>query len=462
MNNQSGYKFKKFKRFSSIEGKPGKSSHDVSMAMKSPKKDLGLSVDKKEYFLKPYSNLHVKLHVYEVEAFSSEIYRFLLGNDRAPKVRVLVDENNEVYGTVSKKIHNYKSFYDVIREKNKRIPNKRLIKAGFGSLIAASYIMEERDLHGGNYGFNHEGKLSRIDFDQNLLPLVSNRIKRDIPSVETLNNLLTHKLEEGNNPLKDAFKFENQEAGLAVMETKEEFRFDKWKTFIKLCLLKEENIKAMLYPHIKEEKQLNYATRYVYKRAESIKKQLLKSEDFRMIFLKYSKNMMDSIKKEISDYNHDFKSKHPDREVPIHEAEFNKLLKDVYVESLKEQLYKASAFLKLQTEEASIFNQEEVKELKEISQALDEKLKGIDFSKIDNSTDLISDVSKQLNTASAFMSKFNLLDKVTVFLKAVSEGETLPKAFNIAFKNPRVLNKLTNTIMADLEVLNEQSRHFAP
>ena len=124
--------------------------------------------------------------------------------------------------------------------------------------------------------------------------------------------------------------------------------------------------------------------------------------------------MMDSIKKEISDYNHDFKSKHPDREVPIHEAEFNKLLKDVYVESLKEQLYKASAFLKLQTEEASIFNQDEVKELKEISQALDEKLKGIDFSKIDNSTDLISDVSKQLNTASAFMSKFNLLDKVTV------------------------------------------------
>ncbi|CAM4430933.1 MAG: hypothetical protein LEGION0398_MBIBDBAK_01349 [Legionellaceae bacterium] len=307
------------------------------MATKLPKEDSSSLFDKKEYFLKPHESEYLEKNIHELEALSSEIYRFLLGNNRAPKVRVLLDENDKVWGTVSKKIGNYKSFYDVLKEKNKRIPNKKLIEAGFGSLMAASYIMEENDLHGGNYGFNDEGKLCRIDFDQNLLPLFSSAYLKQRPSVDTLNALLSRKLDKGNYPLKEAYNFQNDSTGLVEMEKNEEFCIDKWKTFVKLCLLTKENINAMLQPHVKQGFNLSLYSDYIYKRAQAIKEELLKSEDFRMTFLRHSQNIISSIKKEVNDYNQQFKDKYSDRKIPINEIELNNLFQKVYSETLKQQ-----------------------------------------------------------------------------------------------------------------------------
>ncbi|CAM4430973.1 MAG: hypothetical protein LEGION0398_MBIBDBAK_01350 [Legionellaceae bacterium] len=123
---------------------------------------------------------------------------------------------------------------------------------------------------------------------------------------------------------------------------------------------------------------------------------------------------------------------------------------------------KAAAFLKINTEEASFINKKEVEELKNISDNLEKKLETIDFSKIDDPQKLISEINSYLQTASNFTSKLHILDKVKIFLNAVSHGESLTQAFKIAFKNPLILNKLANSIKVDLEQLNENSLNISP
>jgi hypothetical protein len=55
--------------------------------------------------------------------------------------------------------------------KKKPFSNSELIDAKMGSLMGACYLLLENDFHSRNDGFNNEGILCRIDFDQNILPL---------------------------------------------------------------------------------------------------------------------------------------------------------------------------------------------------------------------------------------------------------------------------------------------------
>ncbi|CAM4433962.1 MAG: hypothetical protein LEGION0398_MBIBDBAK_01364 [Legionellaceae bacterium] len=215
-----GYKYKNCDQFYEISDKPNESAHLVTKTFKISKKSFFSILDKKSiFFLKPYGDVFLKKNIHELEATSAEIYRFLLGPNRAPKVRVLIDEKNKAWGTVSKQIPDFKSFYEARNEKLELVSDKALIEAGFGSLMAASYALEEYDLHGNNYGFNDSGKLSRIDFDQNLLPLAGIHYLYKEANVKYLNNLFKNStFNFGNNPSKEHRLFKKGQMSLDEME----------------------------------------------------------------------------------------------------------------------------------------------------------------------------------------------------------------------------------------------------
>lgn len=92
----------------------------------------------------------------QLEAFYSALYRILLGEGAAETYAVF--EDGKCIGTASKVITGFTSAKQQSIEIHKH-------KAGLARMIAASYALEEDDLHKGNYGIDKKGRIVRLDFD---------------------------------------------------------------------------------------------------------------------------------------------------------------------------------------------------------------------------------------------------------------------------------------------------------
>ncbi|CAM4453531.1 MAG: hypothetical protein LEGION0398_MBIBDBAK_00022 [Legionellaceae bacterium] len=291
------------------------------------------------------------------EVCTAEFYRYLLGPDRVPKVRLIINEKKDIIGSYSTHIPEFQSFCDTkiipsdrITKKPivKDIPNDRLIKAGMGSLMAASYAMGENDLHANNYGFNSERQLSRIDFDQNYTAFFQEKeyqfnilnkntatpelftfIFSSKPNAKDMENIFTPSPTNStyNNPHKYAIYFEktngsvkenppaDKEFGLNNMAEHIDFRIDKWKTFIKLALLSQDDIGKMIKPHIPDDTAFNKYLKFIDNRFSQLKTELFNSVDFILILSQNKNAILHQIKTENELYNLSFNYKERKRQI---------------------------------------------------------------------------------------------------------------------------------------------------
>lgn len=102
----------------------------------------------------------------QLESFYSAMYRLLL-HSHAAETYALFNEGGICVGSVSRCISGFKSAHEntIAIEQHKK---------GFARMLAASYILQEDDLHKRNYGINENNDICRIDFDMSGWPETEN------------------------------------------------------------------------------------------------------------------------------------------------------------------------------------------------------------------------------------------------------------------------------------------------
>ena len=346
-----GYKIKSQADLTVTKDSTGveKSKHTVTQARKNRKPE-------KERFAKESK------HAFEAGVAS--FYRYLLGPGRAPKTRSIRD-----FGILSNKIPGFTTFADAVDDQSnpchKLTTSRNLALAGIGSLLAANYLMQENDCHAKNFGFNDQGKLARIDFDHSLAPL--NKFEGYF--IETKVPNTTTKTGEKNEPQKYVFEripengniedfeeyhqakavhfcfskvtqkdlsnlilaedftphhspfllgrgsrnqFENFDLGVGIANIEEsldnkEYQLDKWKVFLKASLLTKDMIENMLRPNTGDEELLIKLRDHIFDRFQQVTSYVLSNSSFQKTMEKYGNEMIEQTKKEINEYNEEFK-----------------------------------------------------------------------------------------------------------------------------------------------------------
>ncbi|GEM_PF-5375506 len=277
---------------------------------------------------------------YELEAAVADLYRYLLGPDRAPKNRVIPQFgilSTEVPGFRSlKEVADIRSVKDYLKEENlNKISVDALIEGGMGSLLAANYLMQENDCHWGNSGFNENGKLSRIDLGQSLAPITFGEDNtyyfskadsdydlqhlthpRDFTPVH--HPLLINRMEKGKE--NEEYNLLHTHFGKQLVKAEDEnplFQIDKWKTILKAGLLSVDMIKKMLYAHCSSQENADAVAEKLYQRFQTIKNTLIALPEFQEIFDKYGPQICAVIQEEVDEYNKEFSKKHPERQIPL-------------------------------------------------------------------------------------------------------------------------------------------------
>ncbi len=286
-------------------------------------------------YLKPYGQEQLSSGTHEIEAASADIYRYLLGPHRAPKSRAVVG-HAALSGVLSTEVTGgFTAFSDFIDKDLEGDPSRvsasDLSSRGFGSLLAANYLMQENDCHWGNFGFNGEGKLSRIDFDQSMAPVTfPSHNAVDFLIADSTHDLLhlTHPedFKPYNSPLYLAqgktteFDFRNTPLGkdLAAIEDNDpSFQMDKWKTIVKAGLLSLDMIKKIFSAHLSEQADIDLYASLLYDRFQTIKNTMMKLPEFEAFFSRQGAEMIAEVEREVDEYNQEFNKKYAERKVVV-------------------------------------------------------------------------------------------------------------------------------------------------
>jgi len=286
-------------------------------------------------YLKPYKQNQLVRGTHEIEAASADIYRYLLGPHRAPKSRAVVG-HAALSGVLSTEVTGGFTAFSDFFKKNlgndvSHISASDLSSRGFGSLLAANYLMQENDCHWGNFGFNGEGKLSRIDFDQSMAPVTfPSQSAADFSIADSAHDLLhlTHPedFKPYNSPLylgqgeTTEFDFRNTPLGkdLAVIEDNDpSFQMDKWKTIVKAGLLSLDMIKKIFSAHLSEQADIDLYASLLYDRFQTIKNTMMKLPEFEAFFSRHGAEMIAEVEREVDEYNQEFNKKYSERKVVV-------------------------------------------------------------------------------------------------------------------------------------------------
>lgn len=89
----------------------------------------------------------------ELETASASIWRWLIGT-RAPQNRCLYDNNGSLSGLASEGIVDYKGARELSTQRNLYFSTHKLLEYDIASILTASFLLEEIDLHRDNWGFS--------------------------------------------------------------------------------------------------------------------------------------------------------------------------------------------------------------------------------------------------------------------------------------------------------------------
>ncbi|CDZ77150.1 Subversion of eukaryotic vesicle trafficking A [Legionella massiliensis] len=270
----------------------------------------------------------------EIEAFNGMLFRLVL-NDRTPKVRSVHDADGNRVGVLSRAIDNFQSLHDYYLKQQQLTgamrspPQADLVKAGIGRILAAAYFGEERDMHGGNVGYDPVAKIaSKIDHDQASWPITSKYQNRNPNKVSTD----LGEREYGVKP-KDTFPITQRDISnfphlvdakprnfpewtdsrlldLSGIENHPEFVKDVFSVFIKGALFDAKIYRAIAKETLQNPKFQERMVAHKTRRSEILKEELTKNEKF-LDFLLDNPNIKDQIIAELGEYNNDYKEGSP-------------------------------------------------------------------------------------------------------------------------------------------------------
>lgn len=330
----------------------GKQSHKV----------LKMSKDDETYFLK----IDERGKITEIEALAAAYYRLFMGWERAPETYSVVDDQGQRVGVISKAIEftsakeKYFSTKYGLSMKYSEEEEKELADCGLAEMLVASYLLEEVDLHPGNYGLNKEGKLIRIDFDLSFWPFTAKYNKGINKLLEQLSNPVNNEvvdilkepftinryniihfpdLKEAKNiePIESDYKWLGRS-----LKNNSTFIHEKWKYFLKSILLNKQSIIddiASTYLG-SENAQAKYAA-HLNARLTALRNELVHMPEF-VFYLEQNPKVISELIAEFQEYNTHAKEAKLEVDINgINEALQN-LLSDmkIFQESMEYRSYK--------------------------------------------------------------------------------------------------------------------------
>jgi hypothetical protein len=319
-------------------------------------------------------------YIAAVEATAGDLYNFIASNPKiTPKVRVITTKDSSGIrmptAVVSKQITGYKDAKKLsIVELNQLITTR---PKQFAALLVSAYVLEENDLHRGNWGIDDAGNIVKIDNDMTLFSLTCSykgwsphSSFSDESSLSSWPNGLYTRFEAfshvscddlinfplltdqkpHNWPLKDF---------PAIEALQDNAAFVHWKYFYltKSLLLDEAKIKHIADAHSNDSIKNNQLAKHLGERILKIKQTLLCIPEYHDFFTDFEKNtgqsLQDALFEEISIYNQEFyfkkgekigSKRYPDR--IIDRKSFDLSFKDLE-KSMLEQQQKSSLERKL-------------------------------------------------------------------------------------------------------------------
>lgn len=295
-----------------------------------------LSVDEEGKLAKTSSHSHDKNSEYE--AANAQLGRLYLGPDRAPDVEPRYKENNERAGVSMEHWPNLESLGARIANTFKEQLNKQtkdrgqefniafsqefaddLVNNGMVDVMVFNYFSQEWDGHFENIVFNNEGKVSRIDFDVTTAPLV----KKWNLAVAGTEKFLGCRAEDASPitaaEIRDHFAVPQQvkpsrwiDKGGATpdgehpelakkIEASPKYKEKKYRAFLKLILIPEEDIKFIAENYIGKEKHQKIWSEHLLERQAKFNEELPKIDEFRLHVLSHPENI-EGICKELKVY----------------------------------------------------------------------------------------------------------------------------------------------------------------
>jgi hypothetical protein len=259
-------------------------THEVTVYNKrSAKKN---SPQKREYFFKKAS-----ASAASKEASAASFYRLLVGN-RVPDISLAYNSQKQCGGTISKEIDGFIAAASV-RQKYRNFDPSSWVKSGLARILVSSMIFAEGDLTEGNWGFNNNGNVVRIDFDRSL-----DYVSHPITERDVLNLL----------ELKD-FNASAWPRIVWVNKDNDEFKAferEKWHYFLKAILPTKDLWLKTAYPYNKHAANNDHIEKQI-RRIQDLKTLLINLPQFQD-FLLTNPDSIDLICEEFSEYNQQLKA----------------------------------------------------------------------------------------------------------------------------------------------------------
>lgn len=257
--------------------------------------------------------------IIEIETFSGICYRLLL-NDRAPKVRTVVNDEGENIGNISRLLPNAQSIHDYYVSHGNTFPDKvNLIRAGIGRILAAAYCEEENDLHGGNIIYDEtipgQKKTYKIDHDQSLWPITAKYANEELRYVTPvtafpitqydLNHFPFLRNAKPRNFLEPTLLTKLKLADLGI-ELKNLLIKDAFTVLLKKAVITESMYEAIAEASISNERLKKRLVNHQTTRSQLLKEQLLQNATF-LLFIRQNPDMKQEILAEFATYNAEHK-----------------------------------------------------------------------------------------------------------------------------------------------------------
>lgn len=291
----------------------------------------------------------------QLEALSSELFRFLLTPEQVPKVRAVYEQYGNYQGTVSKKLDNFTSMY-----RNNEVNSiAKAIDYGMGELLAAHLFLQEEDCHDANIGLittkDGQRKLARIDFDRALFPLIKEKIiqsdqqkifknsnlKRETRSIydkfsNNIENLTSDDIDcvaktcqnkisgHHKNPVAAVLKYGGDTVA-REFENNRQFQLNVLRTLIKAVMLDNDKIQQLVNLHISNTPLNRGAYKHLCDRRNKLITALKKSSQFQFLFTQVSdyNQIYQQIQQEVEQFNEALKQ---NNRIPIDNEDITKTL----------------------------------------------------------------------------------------------------------------------------------------
>lgn len=284
--------------------------HAVSQVTKLPKKNSNPLSSQNIHFFKTARSTG---KIIDIECAIAAYYRLFLGHERVPQTKAVYKDRQRV-GLISSAIEGFVPFtkYD---DGSYRAD---LVSAGIMELLVASYIFEENDLHSNNFGFNKQGQMVRIDFNESLFSSGTSEYvgkptygkvrttevvpkdafpitERDIRTFPCLTDASPRSWIGGNK------LFAQQMSKIINSHPHSEQL--KWFNFLKAILLPRETIKNIPHAYIAKPPSAQKKADHTSARLAELTRTLINMPEFRDFILSQGDKAYDRLNKQFMVYN---------------------------------------------------------------------------------------------------------------------------------------------------------------